>query len=252
MKDNFSEQAKLYAQFRPSYPTALYEYLLPLIPEKNRAWDAGTGNGQVAGVLADYFEDVTATDISEKQLAEAIKKDNIVYKVENAETANFAPKSLDLITVAQAVHWFNFEAFYQVVKAALKPHGIMAIMGYALIEVENETINNLIKKFYEEIVGPYWDPERRYIDAHYENIPFPFQELDAPSFSSQYEWTLPQMIGFLNTWSATQHYIRKNNSNPVDLILAELTAAWSSELMTVNFPILFRLGVLGHKPNDEK
>lgn len=242
MKDNFSKQAKHYAQFRPDYPIALYDFLLPLVQEKGCAWDAGTGNGQVAAVLANYFDKVIATDISEKQLTYAIQKPNIVYKVENAASADFAAQSLDLITVAQAIHWFDFEAFYQVVKKALKPTGILAVMGYALIEVENQAIHSIIKRFYTEILGGYWDAERHYIDMHYETIPFPFIQLETPHFYSQYKWSFEQMIGFLSTWSAVQHYIQKNKENPIDIIFGALKAAWKDELESVRFPILCRVG----------
>ena len=163
MKDNFSTQADLYSRFRPDYCQQLYDFLLHLIPAKNTAWDCGTGNGQVAVKLSEYFEEVYATDISANQIKNAKKKKNIFYSIQKAEKTSFANHQFDLITVAQAIHWFDFEKFYAEVKRTLKPSGIIAVFGYNLCKINKET-DKIIHNFYKNIIGPYWDDERKYFD----------------------------------------------------------------------------------------
>lgn len=163
MKDNFSAQAQGYVQFRPTYPDELVDFVLSLTLSHESAWDCGTGNGQLGAKLADHFKQVFATDISAKQIAQAIQKPNLVYKVEPAEVTSFADASFDLITVAQAIHWFNFDLFYKEVRRTLKPGGALAVIGYGLPEVEGRT-GDKIEAFYAQTLGDYWDKERHYID----------------------------------------------------------------------------------------
>lgn len=242
MKDNFSGQANDYVKFRPVYPKALYDFLLPLVKKKQIAWDCGTGNGQVAQELAKHFHTVHATDISEKQIANAAHVKNIFYKVEPAEQTQFPDKTFDLITVAQAIHWFDFNTFYNEVKRVIKPEGILAVIGYGLGTIDQGT-DNIIQHFYNEITGPYWDKERKYIDENYQTIPFPFEEIPAPQFFITVEWNFEQLFGFLNTWSAVQHYIKANNKNPLDLIYDELKNTWKDDqVKVIQFPVLLRVG----------
>ncbi len=242
MKDNFSKQSDLYSRFRPGYPVKLFDFLLPLVPEKNCAWDCGTGNGQVAVKLSKYFKKVSATDLSASQINNAVEKSNISYSVENSEHTIFGDNQFDLVTVAQAIHWFEFEAFYKEVKRTLKPGGIIAVIGYDVFRV-NKKIDLLIDNFYRNTTGPYWDKERKYIDERYSTIPFPFKEIDSPGFEMHYKWDLAQAIGYLNTWSAVQHYIRKHNENPVEKFSEELKEAWGDvATRTVTFPGFMRIG----------
>lgn len=242
MKDLFSKQSEAYAKFRPSYPKEIFNFLLTQVRERTAAWDCGTGNGQVAATLAEHFENVYATDISEGQLSKAILKPNIVYKIEPAEKTTFDDSMFDLITVAQAIHWFNFEKFYSEVKRTLKPEGIIAVIGYTLPKID-EQVDAILDHFYTGILNGYWDKERKYLDEMYETIPFPFKEIKAPIFIAQYFWEAEQMIGFLNSWSAVQHYIDKNNSNPVDLVAGDLRKCWRpNSKKTIIFPIVLRVG----------
>jgi len=245
MKDNFSTQSDKYQKFRPGYPADLYNYLISLTREKKIAWDCGTGNGQVAKELAKYFDKVYATDISQSQLDQAEKAGNIFYEVAPAERTTFPPEIFDLITVAQAIHWFNFELFYKEVKRTIKPGGILAVIGYGLFQSE-EKLDAVIHHFYNNIIGPYWDKERKYIDENYQTIPFPFEEITPPRFENQFNWTFPQLTGYLETWSAVKHYIKKNNSNPLDLVLTDLQKAWGKgeEVRKIRMPILLRVGRL--------
>lgn len=244
MKDNFSSNSDLYSLYRPSYPIVIYEFIKSKLGRNINAWDCGTGNGQVAGTLAKFFKNVYATDISQSQLDNAISNSKIIYSLQPAEKTNFPNQIFDLVTVAQAIHWFNFEAFYSEVKRTIKPDGLFVILGYNLVKIDHQ-IDMSISHFYKNIIGDYWDAERKYIDENYQTIPFPFKELSVPSFSHQLEWTFEQFIGYLNTWSAVKHFIRKKGTNPVALIENELRIKWGGKSKrTVNFPILLRVGKL--------
>ncbi|SMO34332.1 class I SAM-dependent methyltransferase [Solitalea koreensis] len=242
MKDNFSKHSKLYAQFRPTYPAELFGFLKEIVTQKKNAWDCGTGNGQVAADLAEIFEHVYATDISEKQITHAVKKSNIEYKVEPAEQTSFQSDFFDLITIAQAIHWFDFEKFYAEVERVLKPQGVIAVIGYYLLSIDAET-DKIINHLYKDITGPYWDEERKYLDELYQTIPFPYKEIECPSLTITANWSFDELIGYLNTWSAVQHYIEKNNKNPIDAISTKLMDCWGdAPSKKITFPVLLRVG----------
>lgn len=225
-KDNFSEQAADYAQYRPTYPPELIEYISQPISHRQTAWDCATGNGQVARLLANHFEQIIATDASQAQIDQAPVSDKIIYRQAPAENSGLADQSIDLITVGQAIHWFDFDAFYQEVRRVAKPGAYIAIWGYSLPHI-SESINKVIRTFYEDILGDeYWDPERRHLDHQYQTIPFPFEILDSPKFYIKRAWSLNHFLGFLNSWSALRKYIRKNEQNPVELIQDSLNKAW--------------------------
>lgn len=241
MKDNFSVQSAAYAQFRPTYPQELYDFLFSLVLQQNTAWDCATGNGQVARILAKDFDQVFATDISENQLKHAVQKENISYLLQSSDKSTFPDATFDLITVAQAIHWFSFDDFYAEVKRTLKPAGIIAVFGYGVMRI-NAQVDPVIHKLYKGILGGYWDEERKYIDEGYLSIPFPFQEFSVPQLSIQTTWNFDQLIGYLNTWSALQHYKKANNSSPLTALMSELESAWGTGDKEVNFPILLRVG----------
>lgn len=241
MKDRFSSVAKQYAQYRPEYPPQLYDFILQHVQQKDTAWDVGTGNGQVAGVLAAHFREVNATDISAQQLAHAVAKPNIIYSVQAAEETNFPAAQFDLITVAQAFHWFHFSKFFAEVDRTLKPGGLLAAWGYGLIETEGE-LNNNIKDFYKSI-DEYWDAERRHVDDAYADIPFPYPLLEAPVFYIHASWTQPQLAGYLSTWSAVNKYIQKHDADPLQNFIDAFKANWgTAELRSFRFPIFLKMG----------
>jgi SAM-dependent methyltransferase len=241
MKDNFSIRADKYAQFRPNYPDALFDFLYGLVPSKGTAWDCGTGNGQIAQRLANSFEKVYATDISRQQLDNAVLLPNILYSLQPAEKTDFSHHSFDLITVAQAIHWFDFDAFYAEARRTLKPRGILAVIGYNLPRF-TPAIDAVISAFYRDVVGPYWDKERRYIDEQYRTIPFPYADLPAPSFTIDVQWTFDHLIGYIETWSAVKHYQKQQGNNPVALLEPRLKEAWGqADHLAGHFPILLRL-----------
>ncbi|MBX2843948.1 MAG: class I SAM-dependent methyltransferase [Flammeovirgaceae bacterium] len=245
MIDNFSDKSKEYLKFRPIYSPEVFEFLNSLVEEKQLAWDCGTGNGQFALKLAEYFDQVIATDLSANQIGNATKHDRIAYKVEQAENASFPKSSFDLIAVAQAIHWFDFDRFYPVVQKALKPNGIFAAIGYSTLRLPVH-LNEITNHFYTGVVGEYWGKERKYIDEGYQTILFPFEEIEAPKFKIEVNWTFEQLIGYLNTWSSVKHYIKQNGENPVNFIEDELKANWGeAPEIRVVFPIVLRVGKKG-------
>lgn len=241
MKDNFSAQAAGYATYRPHYPPEMIQYILSYTAGRQKALDLATGNGQVAAAIAPYFSEVYATDISAKQLENAKKAHNIYYSVGSAEDTGFKNQSFDLITVAQAIHWFSFDVFYPELRRILKPDGLFAVLGYGLLST-NPAANAIIQHLYKDILGTYWDAERHYVDENYTTIPFPLQEIATEKFYNHFTWSFEQLIGYFNTWSAVQHYIKEQGKNPVDSIQQELRAVWQASDKQVIFPLLLRLG----------
>ena len=242
MKDNFSEKSNLYKQYRPEYPNELLDFLKNTVSNFDRAWDCGTGNGQIARVISNSFKEVFATDISEHQLMNAEKKSNIFYSRQPAEQTNFSANTFDLIIVGQAVHWFDFDKFDCEVKRTLKWNGVLAILGYGKLKIDIE-IDRIIDKLYFDILGEYWDKERKYVDENYQTIPFPFEEITCPLFSNKYYWKPIQLLGYLETWSSVKHFITKNNKNPIDIIRTELLKNWNENISKeIDFPILTRVG----------
>lgn len=245
MKDNFSAQSSDYARFRPGYPPQLYDFLFALCGHFDCAWDCATGNGQIAAALSRRFRLVEATDISENQLKNAIEQPNIHYAVGSAEAPSFAAGIFDLVTVGQAAHWFDFERFYPEVRRVLKPGGILALVGYNLLQI-NAPVDAVIRHLYRQVLGDYWDAERRHVDAAYASLPFPFPEFDFPEMAMTYEWSFDHLTGYLGTWSALQHYVKKNGCSPLDVPMMDaLRTAWQPDTTkTVRFPIFGRVGRL--------
>lgn len=243
MKDNFSKQAALYAKYRPAYPPALFDFILKHVSGRALAWDCATGNGQTAKELAKYFEKIFATDISAKQIEKAAQHPSIIYSIQPAEQTGFADNSFDLITVSQALHWFRFNDFYKETKRVAKPGAVFAAWCYPLLFISPET-DRLIISFYRETTGPYWDAERKYVDEKYQTIPFPFKEIKSPVFTMEYEWTINELEGYFNTWSALQKFIEVNDYNPVPQLIEQLRPFWKKEKMKIRFPLYLRFGII--------
>lgn len=206
----------------------------------NLAWDAGTGNGQAAEVLATRFKQVYATDISQMQLDQAIRRPNITY-VAGGERVSLPDHSVDLVTVAQAIHWFDRPKFYDEVKRVLRPGGLLAVWAYGLLKIAPE-VDPLIHDFYTSVVGPFWDPERRLIDEQLRTIEFPFDEIKAPPFTMSFRWTFDALEGYLATWSATQKYIQSKQDNPVHGLIEAIRKAHPGKELAVEFPLYIRVG----------
>ncbi|GAB3694476.1 class I SAM-dependent methyltransferase [Spirosoma flavus] len=241
--DRFSGHANLYAQYRIDYPDDLYEFILSHTPERQTAWDCATGNGQVAGALAEHFNQVEATDISETQLALAVQLPNIHYQPSSAEQTPFPDATFDLITVAQALHWFDLTAFHQEVRRVAKPGATIAEWGYGLVQL-GEEIDPIMLDFYRNRIGPYWDPQRQYVDTAYATLLFPFRDAQRATFTAKRSWSLERFLNYLRTWSAVRQYIHENETDPVIDLGEAIQVRWGTEEREVQFPIFLRLGHL--------
>ena len=240
--DNFSNYAANYAAFRPAPPAELYDFLFSKLKHFDAAWDCGTGNGQLAIKLAEKFNKVYATDISQKQLDLAPKMPNIIYRAERAEQSTIPDNNIDLVTVAQAIHWFDFDAFNKEVIRVCKPNAVIAIITYYLPRITEE-IDAIIDELYWDITRKYWDKERQYVDDRYQTIPFPYKEFEAPEINIMLQWNLEQALGYLRTWSGAKHYMEHNNEDPVSIIEQRFRATWNNnEIRTVKFPLFIRAG----------
>jgi SAM-dependent methyltransferase len=241
--DYFSQSAALYALHRPSYPAALFEWLAREAAGHQRAWDCGTGNGQAAVALASHFSEVVATDPSHSQLLHAAKLERVHYAAMTAEDSALRSASVDLVTVAQALHWFNLARFYQEVARVLAPGGMVAVWTYGLLSITPE-IDAFMLSFYKDTLRGYWPAERALVDAGYSGIAFPFAERNAPRFEMERNWTLEQLSGYLETWSAVTRYREANGESPVGRFVAALRAVWGHDdtARRVTWPLELRVG----------
>jgi SAM-dependent methyltransferase len=242
-KDYFSSASESYKRFRPVYPEDLYQYLAPIAPAKQVAWDIGCGNGQAAIELAKHFRQVIGTDASTEQIAQTQPAKNLAFFVSPAETINAADNSIDLITVAQAIHWFEHARFFKEVDRTLKPGGVFAAWGYQLLYTDTP-LDDMIRSFHSEIIGPYWPPERALLDNGYTKVPFPYPRLRNPPFFMRTRWQFSELIGYLNTWSAVKQYELKQQRNPVELHIEEIKTAWgdTKKQLSIYWPLILYAG----------
>jgi SAM-dependent methyltransferase len=241
-KDYFSKQSDIYLKFRPRYPDALYAYLSSLTNEHKLAWDCGTGNGQAAIGLADFYEKVIATDPSEQQIKNAIANEKIIYSVEKAENNSLQSNSVDLITIANALHWFDFDVFFKEAKRVLKKDGIIAAWSYFLPAISPE-IDKIIAHYHFQTLDDYWLAENRIVEKGYATIPFPFELISSPQFYYEKEMKLDELTGYLNTWSATQRFIERNGFNPTEELSDELKEFWKeASTKKVTWKLILKVG----------
>jgi ubiquinone/menaquinone biosynthesis C-methylase UbiE len=241
--DHFSKQASDYSLYRPHYPQSLFKYLASQTPQHDVAWDCATGNGQAAVTLASLYKSIEATDASEKQIEQAMPHPHVRYQVCEATSTPFAENTFDLITVAQALHWFELDKFYNEVIRVSKPGCIFAAWCYSLFSINNEA-DPVIHDFYHNTIGPYWPEERSHIDAKYETLPFPFERMPSPRFAISIEWNLQQVLGYMGTWSAVQYYKEQNNHDPVKQLTNKLKATWGDpgQNHEIRWPIYLHIG----------
>ena len=240
-KDYFSQVSQNYRTSRPAYPSELFKYLSGLCPQNQLAWDCATGNGQAACELANHFSAVVATDASQAQIDKATAHQLIEYRVVPAENSGLAESSTDLITVAQALHWFDIKQFTKECQRVLSPDGILAVWCYKRLSISPE-IDQIITDFYFGEIGEFWPVERQMVENGYADIELPFQEIEAPQFTMQANWTIEHLINYLTTWSAVSQYKQHHNRNPIDLIEAPLKQAWGNPetVYSVEWPLMLR------------
>jgi SAM-dependent methyltransferase len=250
-KDHFSTLAAAYAAFRPDYPPELFVWLAGLCERHALAWDCGTGNGQAAPGLAAHFIRVIATDASVSQIAEAHQASaqgpaNIEFRVAPAERSGLADATVDLLLVAQAAHWFDLDAFYAEARRVLRPGGIIALLTYSAHRVSPE-VDGPALHFYRDVVGPYWPPERKWVENGYRDLPFPFTELQTPAFMLEADWDLPHFLGYQATWSATRRYTEARGESPMPALEAALAPVWGApeQVRRVRWPLALRVARVG-------
>jgi ubiquinone/menaquinone biosynthesis C-methylase UbiE len=243
-QDHFSDVAAGYSRFRPCYPTALFDYLASLIPPSELAWDCATGSGQAAIALAELFRRVIATDASARQLEFAQAHPRVEYRVAPAEASGLRAASVDLITVAQAVHWFDQPAFYAEARRVLRPDALIALWAYGHVELACTAAQRVIDVFYHETVGPYWPSERELIESGYRTLDFPFAELVPPPFVMEAAFTLQDLLGYVHTWSATRRFTEAQGYNPLSELERNMNPVWGPlrKPQTVRWPLAMRIG----------
>jgi ubiquinone/menaquinone biosynthesis C-methylase UbiE len=243
--DHFSSTSKQYSFSRPLYPDTLYKYLSDITLNKNTAWDCATGNGQAAIGLCKYFKNVIASDASKGQLDFGFNRDNIHYKMFPAEEANIGDNHIDLITVAQAAHWFDLDKFYNEVTRVGKSNGILAIWSYGMHQIDKD-IDKISAKLNVNggILGKYWPKETNYVKDDYKTIPFPFKEITTPKFKMTVNWTLDELVNYMQTWSAVRRFSTEKKYNPLNLIMDELEKLWGNrrDQKVVKWYINIRVG----------
>ncbi len=242
-KDHFSKQATDYAKFRPKYPRALFQFVAARAPDNQRALDVATGNGQAAIALAEFFEKVVAVDASGSQIASAQPNDRVQYRVAPAEETSLPAHSCAALTVAQALHWFDLEAFYAEARRVLQPRGVLAVWAYNELRI-SPPVDALVRRFHDEVVGPFWPPERKIVGRGYRKLTFPFEEMETPEFQIEVQWSLAHLLGYLRTWSATQRFMAEHQRDPVNQITDDVAAAWgdTEEGRLAVWPLTTRIG----------
>jgi SAM-dependent methyltransferase len=245
--DHFSNVAEQYATCRPGYPPKLFSYLAELSAGHDLAWDCAAGSGQATIPLAATFRQVLATDISESMLARAPRHPAVVFRVSRAQESGLPAASVDLVTVAQALHWLDLDAFYAEVDRVLRPGATLAVWSYATPLLGEEALDSVLSHFYSEVVGPYWPTERRQVEVGYRSLPFPYDEIPVPQFAMEERWILSQLLGYVGTWSATQRFRAEKGFDPVIQLAEELRRPWGDRdsFRTVRWPLSLRAG---HKP----
>jgi SAM-dependent methyltransferase len=244
-KDHFSSHAAGYAAHRPTYPMALVDFLADVSPGRDIALDCGCGTGQLSVLLAERFARVVATDASAAQIENAQPHPRVEYRTARAEDSGLPAASVDLVTVAQAAHWLDLDRFYDDVRRVARPGAVVALITYGVLHVEGD-VDVPVQRFYYDVIGPYWPPERRHVEASYRTLPFPFEEIDVPPLAIEVSWLLSDLIGYVDTWSAVRQAEKAVGRAPIDTFNHELASAWGDQdtRRTVRWPLSLRVARL--------
>ena len=242
--DHFGKVAASYAEHRPSYPADLFQWLADICTTHENAWDCGAGNGQASIALANHFTNVYATDLSDSQIANARTHPRVDYRIAPAEASGLPSSCADLVTIAQALHWFDLEKFYSEVRRVLKPNGLIVAWTYGMIVITNDEANECLQHFYHHVIGPHWPSERHHVETGYRELHFSFERINTPNVNMQVEWSANQLMGYLRSWSATARYHEATGIDPVDELSHQLvdTLTSSGELIEVHWPLSILAG----------
>ncbi|HIJ80386.1 MAG TPA: class I SAM-dependent methyltransferase [Desulfuromonadales bacterium] len=245
-KDHFSQQAADYNRYRPGYPEELFAWLARQTGRNETAWDCGCGNGQASLGLVPFYRQVIATDSSPRQIENAFRHERVSYVVASAEESGLSDGSVDLIVVAQALHWFDFDRFYREVRRVAAQGAVLAAVSYGEVRVEGGAAA-VLSHFYHDIIAPYWPPERRHVDEGYAGIPFPFSCIESPRFVMEVDWNQEQLLGYLSTWSAVGEFKKQNGRDPRELIDDDLRNTWgkAEQVRRVSWPLTLQVGRVG-------
>ena len=245
-KDHFSARAVLYSQYRPRYPDELFTWIRGLCRRHELVWDCATGSGQAAVGLAKVFDRVIATDASEKQISMADPHPSIEYRVATAYDSGLEDSSLDAVTVAQAIHWFDYDRFYSEARRVLRPSGLVAVWGYGDPVIDDVRLDRIVHDYNRGTIESYWRPERDIILSGLRTIPFPFAEVDAPSFTMERAWTLAELAGYMRTWSATAAFVEAHGIDPIIEVERSLAEYWgeAGSIHRIRWPLHVRAGYL--------
>lgn len=224
---SFNLKSGQYAQSRPRYPRNFYDFLISFVNHQEILWDCACGNGQVAIDLVGDFKKVFATDINENQIKNAFKHPKINYAVSPSENTSFPNNYFDLIGVAQAMHWFDLDAFFKEVDRVLKPDGILAIFGYGFVKINHE-VDQILEQVLHSEIDKYWSEGNSLLISEFKGVDFPFKNIDTPSFNMNQAWQRTDLLTYLDTWSAVKRYNEKNNSNIVEILKQHLEPLWDS------------------------
>ena len=244
-KNYFAPQAKNYALFRPTYPDSLFAFLADIAPDHLRAWDCGTGNGQAAVSLARHFREVIASDVSSEQLTAAVANPRVSYRCVPAEQSGLEDGSVNLITAAAAVHWFELPAFYNEARRVLSPNGVIALWTYFDMQIDSG-IDEALQEFSRVFLRGYWSQRMEYVLALYQNLPFPFHRIKSPEFYCEQSWNLERLLSFIETFSGVKAYIEREGDSPVPRLRQNLAPLWG-ELNTercIRWPLSLCVGRL--------
>ncbi len=242
----FVTVAREYASFRPGYPPELFEWLARASPGRDAAWDAGCGSGQASVALAEHFSSVHATDVAAEQIAAAKPHPRVRYAVAPAERSGLADASMDLVTVAQALHWFDVEAFYAEARRVARPGALLVVWSYPRPEFDEPALDEVFRDFYANVVGPYWPAGRKHVEDNYATLPFPQPEMPHPRFAIDLDWSRSQVIGYVSSWSATARYREARAADPVPLLSRALQEVWPDDRPArLRMPLGMRVAQIG-------
>ena len=247
-KDHFSSNAAGYAAYRPTYPKDLVNALADISPSQALALDCGCGTGQLSVLLAERFDQVVATDASAAQIEKAEPHQRVTYRAALAEDSGLPDASVDLITVAQAAHWLDLDKFYAEVRRVARPNAVVALITYGVLHVEGDA-DPAVQRFYYDTIGPYWPAERRHVEDGYRGLPFPFHETRLPDLAIEVSWTLDDLVGYINTWSAVRAAEKALGTNPAVEFEQELRKLWddAATRRRVTWQLSLRVGYVTGK-----
>lgn len=231
--DRFGNVAGDYRRYRPCYPQALFDWIALQSPRCELAWDCACGNGQATLGIAARFRHVVATDASARQLEQAPRLANVEWRLAAAQASGLADASADLVCVAQALHWLPLAAFHAEVERVLVPGGAYAVVHYGRLQVDAPAVEALVRHYYDDIVGPYWPPERRTLEAGYRDLSLPYPLIATPAFDMVARWQALDLLGYLRSWSATTAFVAARAYDPLNALAPVLARTWPSHASTV-------------------